>query len=232
MKLITEIVEDVNVQQIEESTRPGRKVWVIEGVFMAASDPDRNILEINRNKRSYPKRIVEREVARYINTFIKENRALGELGHPPGPAINLDRAAIAIKEMRQDGHLFYGKAQLLDTPCGMIAQKLLEAGVRLAVSSRGVGNLVERNGYYEVQDDFFLATPADLVADPSCPHAFVNGIMEGKDWVYVEGQGWTDHFIDQTRKQIAETVNKEDREKLMLESFQRYMSALSNGFRL
>lgn len=232
MKLITELVEDVEIKQLEEAHSPGKRCWMIEGVFMAASDPKRNIMEINRNKRSYRLDIVEREVNRYRQHYIKENRAWGELNHPTGPTINLDRVSHIIIELRQDGNLFYGKAKILETPCGLIAKSLLEGGGKLAVSSRGVGNLKEANGYYEVQEDFYLATPADIVADPSCSHAFVRGIMEGKDWVYIPGQGWVEEFAEQVKKVQDNTADKQLREDAALEAFRTYMLKLSEAYRV
>jgi hypothetical protein len=141
----------------------------------------------NRNNRSYPKHIMEREVNRYVDEHIKQNRAYGELGHPSGPTINLERVSHMIKELREDGNNYIGRAKIMDTPYGNIVKNLMDEGARLGVSTRGMGSLKERNGCMEVQDDFHLATAADIVADPSAPDAFVHGVMEGKEWVWDNG---------------------------------------------
>lgn len=177
MKLITEEIESVKV--IVEET-DGVKNLFITGPFLQAE-------VTNRNGRCYPYTILEREVGRYNDHFIKKNRALGELGHPNGPTVNLDRVSHMITSLKAEGHNFIGKAKILDTPMGNIAKSLLESGVTLGVSTRGVGSLVERNGVKYVSDDFMLATAADIVADPSAPDAFVQGIMEGKEWVWEGG---------------------------------------------
>jgi hypothetical protein len=177
MKLITESIEDVQVL-VEESG--GKKNMYIEGVFLQADIK-------NRNGRVYPFGVLEREVGRYNEQYVGAGRALGELGHPDGPTVNLDRVSHKIISLRSEGSNFIGKAQILSTPMGDIAKSLLESGVKLGVSSRGMGSIEERNGSNYVRDDFMLATAADIVADPSAPDAFVNGIMEGKEWIWENG---------------------------------------------
>jgi len=178
MKLITEgNFEDVQVLE-EESN--GRKNLYIEGVFLQADIK-------NRNGRVYPFGVLEREVGRYNEQYIGAGRALGELGHPDGPTVNLDRVSHKIISLKAEGSNFIGKAQILTTPMGDIAKNLLENGVKLGVSSRGMGSIEEKNGANYVRDDFMLATAADIVSDPSAPDAFVNGIMEGKEWVWENG---------------------------------------------
>lgn len=177
MKLITEEIESVKVITEEKN---GTKILYITGPFLQAE-------VTNRNGRCYPYNILEREVNRYNQNFIQKGRALGELGHPNGPTVNLDRVSHMITSLKSEGNNFIGKAKILDTPMGNIAKSLLESGVTLGVSTRGVGSLVEKNGVKYVADDFMLATAADIVADPSAPDAFVQGIMEGKEWVWDGG---------------------------------------------
>ena len=169
MLLITEHTEN-NIQTIAEDAGNGKKNYFIRGIFMESE-------QVNKNGRIYPSSIMEREVARYNDTYVKSNRSLGELGHPEGPSLNLDRVSHIIKEMKMDGNVVYGKAKILDTPYGNIVKNLIDEGVRLGVSSRGMGSLKQVNGVNEVQSDFNLAT-VDIVADPSAPNAFVNGIMD------------------------------------------------------
>jgi len=179
MKLITELNESVST--LFEKTEDGAKRWFIEGVFLQS-----NIK--NRNGRVYPVGIMEREVSRYSKDYVAKNRAVGELGHPDGPSINLDRVSHKIVELKKDGDNFMGKAQILSTPMGKIVQSFLEDGVAIGVSSRGMGSLKENSkGIMEVQEDFYLATAGDIVSDPSAPDAWVNGIMEGVDWVWSNG---------------------------------------------
>jgi hypothetical protein len=177
MKLISE--EILNVDFLTED-REGKKRHFIEGVFLQAEVK-------NRNGRMYPVKTLAREVAKYDESYIQKGRALGELGHPDGPSINLDRVSHRIVSLNQEGNNFIGKAQILDTPMGNIARSLLDEGVKLGVSSRGMGSLVKKEGCNVVADDFMLATAADIVADPSAPDAFVDGIMEGKEWVWENG---------------------------------------------
>ena len=177
MKLIVETIQDVKVITEEKN---GVKSLFITGPFLVGEQK-------NRNGRVYSKSILEREVKRYNDEYITKNRAFGELGHPDSPSINLDRVSHLIVNMRQEGASFIGKAKILETPMGKIAKSLLEGGACLGVSSRGMGSLKEVNGVNMVQDDYFLATAADIVADPSAPGAFVQGIMEGKEWVWDNG---------------------------------------------
>jgi len=178
MKLITEEIESVEV--ITENVN-GKKTLFIQGPFLQTEQP-------NRNNRVYRLPIMEREVKRYTEQYVNKGRALGELGHPDGPTVNLDRVSHKIVELVQRGNDFIGKAQILPTPMGKIAESLLDSGVTLGVSSRGIGSVRStREGYNEVGEDFMLATAADIVADPSAPDAFVHGIMEGKEWVWDGG---------------------------------------------
>ena len=173
MKLITETIEDVKLLTEE---RDGKKLLYIEGVFLQSELK-------NRNGRMYPFSVLEREVKRYNEEYVQSKRALGELGHPDGPTINLDRVSHRIVSLKAEGNNFIGKAQILDTPMGNIAKNLLGEGVQLGVSSRGMGSIQKSEDCNVVADDFMLTTAADIVADPSAPDAFVNGIMEGKEWV-------------------------------------------------
>lgn len=177
MKLIREEIESVELLTEEKD---GKKSYFITGPFLQG---DRT----NRNNRIYESRILAKEVARYNENFIQRNRALGELGHPDGPTVNLDRVSHNIVELYQNGSDFIGKAKILNTPMGKIAEGLLSDGVQLGVSSRGMGSLVQREGVNYVGEDFHLATAADIVADPSAPDAFVQGIMEGKEWIWDNG---------------------------------------------
>ena len=177
MKLITETIE--NVEVITEGKGADKKLY-IEGVFLQSEIK-------NRNGRMYPFSVLEKEVNRYNEEYVKTSRALGELGHPDGPTVNLDRVSHRITSLRAEGNNFIGKAQILNTPNGNIAKALLEEGVKLGVSSRGMGSIDKREDCGVVMDDFMLATAADIVADPSAPDAFVNGIMEGKEWAWDNG---------------------------------------------
>ena len=177
MKLISEEVAQVDFLTEEVD---GKKRQFIEGVFLQAEVK-------NRNGRMYTVKTLAREVAKYDESYIQKGRALGELGHPDGPSINLDRVSHRIVSLKQEGNNFIGKAQILDTPMGKIAKNLLDEGVKLGVSSRGMGSLIKKEGCNIVADDFMLATAADIVADPSAPDAFVDGIMEGKEWVWDNG---------------------------------------------
>ena len=177
MKLITEQIENV---QILTEEKDGKKLLYIEGVFLQSELK-------NRNGRMYPFEVLNREVERYNEEYVQSKRALGELGHPDGPTINLDRVSHRITSLRAEGNNFIGKAQILDTPMGNIAKSLLGEGVQLGVSSRGMGSIDKKEDVNIVRDDFMLTTAADIVADPSAPDAFVNGIMEGKEWVWDNG---------------------------------------------
>ncbi len=178
MKLITELNEKVNYI-FEEDEKSGKKNYFIEGVFMQGNLK-------NRNGRVYPNEVLAKEANRYDKEYIQKNKAYGELGHPQGPTINLERVSHMIKELKPDGSNFVGRAKVLDTPYGNIVKNLIDEGAQLGVSSRGMGTIRERNGAQEVQSDFMLSTAADIVADPSAPDAFVNGVMEGMEWVYDE----------------------------------------------
>ena len=178
MKLITEQIESIKVIKEEKN---GKTNLYITGPFLQAE-------VTNRNGRCYPFQILEREVKKYTDKYITCGRALGELGHPDGPTVNLDRVSHMITSLKSEGNNFIGKAKILDTPMGNIAKSLLDEGVKLGVSSRGVGSLIERNGVKYVGDDFMLSTAADIVSDPSAPDAFVQGIMEGKEWVWQNGR--------------------------------------------
>ena len=193
MKLIVEQIEELEF--ITEARETGEKDHYIHGVFLQAN-------KRNKNGRIYPMNIMEQEVNRYMNETVKNNRAYGELGHPAGPQINLDRVSHMITELKRDGDNFIGKAKLTDTPMGNIAKGLLKSGANLGVSSRGMGSLKpNKQGIMEVQDDFRLATAADIVADPSAPDAFVKGIMENVDWIYDPVKDtWMEQKLHETRK--------------------------------
>lgn len=177
MKLISEQIEEVKF--IAEETE-GKKNYFIEGIFLQGEIK-------NRNGRMYPMSVLDREVGKYTEGFIQTGRALGELGHPDGPTLNLDRVSHKIMSLQKEGTNYVGRAKILGTPMGEIAKNLLDEGIKLGVSSRGMGSLVKKEGYQIVADDFMLATAADIVADPSAPDAFVDGIMEGKEWVWDNG---------------------------------------------
>ena len=177
MKLITEEIS--NAEYIVEE-KNGKKNYAIKGIFMQSDVK-------NKNGRIYPKEILQKEVARYNREFIQKNRAFGELGHPDGPTVNLERVSHMIKSLTPEGSNFIGEARVLDTPYGKIVKSLIDEGASLGVSSRGMGTLVNTGGANIVKDDFYLATAADIVADPSAPDAFVEGIMEGKEWVWDNG---------------------------------------------
>ena len=214
MKLITENIEEINVL-IEENN--GKKNLYIEGIFLQSEIK-------NRNGRVYPYEVLSREVQRYNEQYVKSGRALGELGHPDGPTVNLDRVSHKIISLKSEGSNFIGKAQVLDTPMGKIAKSLLEEGVRLGVSSRGMGSLEERNGANYVRDDFMLATAADIVADPSAPDAFVDGIMEGKEWIWDNGI-LREHQVSKYHKYISESTRRNIEER-KLKSFEHFLSNL------
>ena len=191
----------------------------IEGVFLQTEQP-------NRNNRVYKRSIMEREVARYTEKYISNGRALGELGHPDGPTVNLDRVSHKIVSLRQEGNNFIGKAKLLETPMGKIAKNLIDEGVTLGVSSRGIGSLSEtRQGYKLVGEDFMLATAADIVADPSAPDAFVQGIMEGKEWVFENGL-LREQQIDAAQSTINKLVESRQFEEKKVQLFQDFLSNL------
>jgi hypothetical protein len=216
MKLITEMTEGVRI--ISEATENGKKSLFIEGPFLVYDKP-------NRNNRMYSKQIMEREVDRYIKEYVDTKRALGELGHPDTPSINLERVSHMITELKDDGQCYMGKAKILDTPYGQIVKNFIDSGVSLGVSSRGMGTLSQnKNGINEVQNDFRLATAADIVADPSAPGAFVNGIMENKEWLFVEGR-FVEVDIDKAKQQIRKASSKEI-EDVALKLFENFISKL------
>lgn len=216
MKLITETIE--SVKYLTEASENGKKCLYIEGPFLVAEQG-------NRNRRMYKLNTLKREVDRYNEEFIKTKRALGELGHPDTPTINLERVSHLITELRQDGNTFIGKAKILDTPYGQIVKNFIDNGVNLGVSSRGMGSLVPGdNGLNIVQDDFRLATAADIVADPSAPGAFVNGIMEGKEWLFVEGR-FVEVDIDNAKRQIKKASSRQ-LEEVAIKLFENFISKL------
>tara|TARA_S200002703_G_scaffold29696_1_gene25593 strand:- start:1099 stop:1740 length:642 start_codon:yes stop_codon:yes gene_type:complete len=204
MKLITEQIENVTILTEEKD---GKKLLYIEGVFLQSE-------LTNRNGRRYPFEVLNREVERYNEEYVKTKRALGELGHPDGPTINLDRVSHRITNLRAEGNNFMGKAQILDTPMGKIAKSLLGEGVQLGVSSRGMGSIDKQEGVSIVRDDFMLTTAADIVADPSAPDAFVNGIMEGKEWIWDNGIlkereiAKYQRYVDESRRDLEERTLK------------------------
>ena len=217
MRLIAELNEEVKV--LFEEGKEGKKSLYIHGPFIQTEVK-------NRNGRMYQRESVAREVERYVENYINKGRALGELGHPDGPSINLDRVSHSIVELRQNGNDFYGKAKILETPMGSIARNLIESGVQLGVSTRGMGSLKEVNGVQIVQDDFFLATAADIVADPSAPNAFVNGIMEGVEWVWDNGM-LKAQDLEKAKKKINEAaskVSKKELEEAQLRIFKHFLS--------
>ena len=214
MKLITEQIENVNV--ITEGKGDSKKLY-IEGVFLQSELK-------NRNGRMYPFSVLEKEVNRYNEEYIKSSRALGELGHPDGPTVNLDRVSHRITSLTAEGNNFIGKAQILDTPMGKIAKSLLEDGVKLGVSSRGMGSIDRREDCNVVMDDFMLATAADIVADPSAPDAFVNGIMEGKEWA------WDNGILKETEvakyKRYMDSATRRNLEERTLNVFNEFLTGL------
>ena len=211
MRLIAE--EITTVDFICEDSKDGKKNYFIEGVFLQAELK-------NRNNRMYPLKTLSKEVAKYDENYIQKGRALGEIGHPDGPSINLDRVSHKILSLKEDGNNFIGKAKLLDTPMGGIAKNLLDEGVKLGVSSRGMGSIRKEENCNVVMDDFMLATAADIVADPSAPDAFVNGIMEGKEWVWDNGV-LKEAKVAQIKKEIdqATLLNLQERKVSAFEAF-------------
>ena len=216
MKLISE--EATNVEFLTEAKKDGGKNYFIEGIFMQANKK-------NRNGRIYPTEILQKEAKRYTEEFIKKKRAFGELGHPDGPTVNLERVSHMIEELEEVGQNFMGRAKVLDTPYGKIVKNLIDEGAQLGVSSRGMGSLKSgKDGISEVQGDFYLATAADIVADPSAPDAFVAGIMEGKEWV------WDNGLLKETQiqkyKDKIEKSSRKDRENVLVEAFKDFIAKL------
>ena len=203
IKLISE--EVANVEYLTEQDENGKKNYKIKGIFMQADLK-------NRNGRVYPMEILEKEVKRYNKEYISEKRAFGELGHPDGPTVNLERASHMITALYPDGKNFIGEAKILSTPMGNIVKNLMDEGAKLGVSSRGMGSLDQKNGANYVRNDFYLATAADIVADPSAPSAFVEGIMEGKEWVWDHGA-----LVEAELAQAKERINKKVQKKKALE---------------
>jgi hypothetical protein len=217
MKLITELTEDVTV--VTEAREDGKKNMYIEGIFLQGGIK-------NRNGRMYPVETLAKEVERYNEAYVKNGRALGELGHPDGPQINLDRVSHVITSLRQEGQNWIGKAKLTDTPMGNTAKGLIESGVRLGVSSRGMGSLrLNKEGINEVQNDFHLATAADIVADPSAPDAFVNGIMEGVEWI------WENSMLvaHKSKMQVESAVRSRELEERKLQIFENFLNEISKS---
>lgn len=213
MKLITEVVQEV--KYVTEAREDGKKSLYIEGIFMQSDKQ-------NKNGRVYPKAVMEKEVNRYQD-LIKEKRSLGELGHPSNPTVNLDKVSHLITELKMDGTNVYGKAKILSTPMGKIAESLILEGAGLGVSSRGLGSLKEKNGVNEVQNDFMLAT-VDIVADPSAPDAFVQGIMEGAEWVLENGI-WKQQQIEEAQK-IIKKASKKQLDEAKLEVFKKLLNSI------
>jgi hypothetical protein len=214
MKLIKEITE--SVQYITEE-KDGKKTLFIEGPFLVAET-------VNKNKRMYKEETMRNEVRRYNEEYITKNRAYGELGHPDTPSINLDRVSHLIVGLRQEGNAWIGKAKILDTPMGNIVKSLIEGGGQVGVSSRGMGSLKMENGINVVQGDFHLATAADIVADPSAPGAFVQGIMEGKEWMMVNGV-WTEYQYEEAKQEIKQASRK-DIEQVSLRIWESFVKKL------
>jgi hypothetical protein len=213
MRLITEITE--NIEYITETIN-GKKSLYIHGPFMMAEVK-------NKNRRVYPKEILMKEIQRYNENYVNKKRAFGELGHPDGPGINLERVSHMITELEEDGNNVIGKAKIMDTPYGKIVQNLIENGAQLGVSSRGMGSLEEKGGTKYVKDDFYLATAADIVADPSAPEAFVQGIMEGQEWVWESGV-----IKEKALSFIKKEINKSSSIKLENVKLKAFNSFLSN----
>tara|TARA_B100000965_G_scaffold363488_1_gene346302 strand:- start:1295 stop:1942 length:648 start_codon:yes stop_codon:yes gene_type:complete len=215
MKLISEEIESVDILTEEKD---GKKTLYITGPFLQAE-------MVNRNKRCYPLTTMVKEVKRYSDEFVSKGRALGELGHPDGPQINLDRVSHKIVSLTQEGNNFVGKAQILGTPMGKIASSLLADGVKLGVSSRGMGSITQHEGVNYVGEDFMLATAADIVADPSAPDAFVDGVMEGKEWVW-EGSVLREKNLTSIKKTINTLVDSKKLEEHKLSLFQKFLQDL------
>lgn len=216
MKLICEVND--SIQAIVEEKDNNTKNYFIEGIFMQADQK-------NKNGRIYPMNIMEKEVDRYNKEYVKSGRAFGELGHPDGPTINLERVSHMIKELRKDGSNFIGKAKVMDTPYGKIVKNLIDEGATLGVSTRGMGSLKNESGANIVQDDFYLATAGDIVADPSAPNAFVEGIMEGKEWVWDNGiikEVYINHIKNYIEKSSARKLKEENK----VNAFQMFLSKL------
>ena len=217
MKLISEAVDKIDF--LVEETEDGEKSHYIKGVFMQGNVK-------NRNGRIYPIGLLERESKRYSKEFVEKNRAFGELGHPMGPTINLDRVSHMVTELYREGDNIMGKAKIMETPMGNIVKNLMNEGATLGVSSRGMGSLKEKGGAQEVQDDFYLATAADIVADPSAPNAFVEGIMEGKEWIWNNGI-LVEKQVEEIKDEIEDAVKyRKLTEEKRLEVFENFLKKL------
>lgn len=217
MKLITELNEDV--KYLVEEISPGKRNVFIEGIFMQTNRG-------NRNGRLYRKETIQREVNRYMKENVERNRAYGELGHPSGPTINLDRVCMMIKDLRFEGNDVIGRAKVMDTPMGNIVKNLIGEGASLGVSSRGLGSVQKnKDGLMEVQDDFFLATAADIVADPSAPDAFVQGIMEGVEWVWNNGM-LKPQKIEELKNQVVK-ANSRELQETKIRVFENFLQSLA-----
>ena len=214
MKLISEEIQDA--QYLVEETN-GKKNYKIKGIFLQSDLK-------NRNGRVYPKEVLENEVARYNREFINKKRAFGELGHPDGPTVNLERVSHMITKLTPDGKNFIGEAKIMDTPYGKIVKGLIDEGAQLGVSSRGMGSIIQRNGANYVKDDFYLATAADIVADPSAPDAFVEGIMESKEWVWENGR-LVERDIEAWKRQIREAKQRK-LDEVKLKVFESFLGKL------
>ena len=216
MKLISE--EAIDVDFVTEEDENKKKSYFIEGIFMQSETK-------NRNGRVYPKAILQKEVKRYTDKFINTKRAFGELGHPDGPTVNLERVSHMITELVEDGANFVGRAKIMDTPYGKIVKNLIDEGAKLGVSSRGMGSLKPvQDGLQEVQSDFYLATAADIVADPSAPDAFVSGIMEGKEWVWDNGLLKEKEIVEYQKR--IERATEISRNKVRIEAFENFITKL------
>jgi hypothetical protein len=215
MKLICELQESVEYELIEEGDKP--KQYFIEGIFMQSEKK-------NKNGRVYPLPVLEKEVNRYVKEYVEPKRAFGELGHPDGPTVNLDRASHMITSLTREGKNFVGRAKVLDTPNGKIVKCLIDEGARLGVSSRGMGTLKPDKKAQVVQNDFYLATAADIVADPSAPNAFVEGIMEGKEWIWNNGI-LHEQDVERARNNIRNASSRE-LEEVKLSEFENLLSKL------
>lgn len=212
MKLFCDINEEIQV--LTEENEPGKKSYFIEGIFLMCDQK-------NRNGRVYTFEMMNKKVNEYNNAFVKQKRAFGELGHPEGPTINLERVSHMITDLYSDKKNFIGRAKIMDTPYGKIVKNLIDEGAKLGVSSRGIGSLEEKNGVNYVKDDYQLATAADIVADPSAPEAFVRGIMEGKEWVYESGR-LVEKDIEEIKKSIK-TASSRKLEEAKIKAFEKFL---------
>ena len=212
MKLFCDINEEIQV--LTEENEPGKKNYFIEGIFLMCDQK-------NRNGRVYTFEMMDKKVKEYNNSFVKQKRAFGELGHPEGPTINLERVSHMITDLYSEKKNFIGRAKIMDTPYGKIVKNLIDEGAKLGVSSRGIGSLEEKNGVNYVKDDFQIATAADIVADPSAPEAFVRGIMEGKEWIYESGR-LVERDVEEIKKSIPKASSRK-LEEAKIKAFERFL---------